>query len=182
MSLKTILKELEKMTPEERKALQGFFGAPAEAKAEKKEEPLREKHGPEQAKASTIYFFRQLHVFRTDEEQAQDGGNSIKKKVTQLPPRVIIADEKMAWRLFWKSRGKFEYLGRSNGQVWRSERAAGKRVSEAQAAEYNAMLKAPDMTPPMNREKTFFAGTKLQSASRGQEIPWSEGIKQSKQF
>ena len=41
------------------------------------------------------------------------------------------------------------------------------------------MLANPDMTPPPNREKTFFRGTKLSTVSRGEEIGWVEGIKQS---
>lgn len=177
MAIKEFMAELQKLTPEERAQLSQIL-SPQPAAA-----PLpagRERQPPEAVKAQAVFFFRQLHVVHVDEAKMQADGKTIKKVVTQLPPRVIAVDEKMAWRLYWKQRGKYQFLGRGSGQAWRAARLDGKTVSEAQAAEYEAMLAAPDMTPPMNREKTFFAGTKPSIVAQGREISWAAGINQGK--
>lgn len=144
-------------------------------------EGVKKKNPPAIPKAGKVYFFRQLIVTETVEIKAKQGeerGIGLEKTVNVLPPRVIAVDEKNAWRLYWKRRGQFVFLGSSDGETWRSARGEGKTVSEAQALEYQEMLKSPDMTPPMNREKTVFAGTKVFQVSRGVEAPWDELKKQ----
>jgi len=184
MALKEVIEELKKLSPEDRAALAEVFGSPAAkpAPAQDAEElpEGREKNPPEAVKAATVYFFRQLNVMQVEEAKFEPAEQTIRKTATLLPPRVIAVDEQMAWRLYWKQRGKYQYLGRSDGRTWRRERAAGRKVGEAQAAEYEEMLKAPDMTPPMNREKTFFAGTKPVTAAQGREISWSAGMSQNR--
>lgn len=167
MALDSVLKELANLSPEEQKSLRALFGAPAVE--EKKKNP------PEAPRAQVVYFFEQLEVFSTVKTVIKD--DKVRRTVDRLPPRVIAVDEKMASKLYWKSR-KFRYLGRSDGRVWSKSRGEGKTVAQAQALEYKAMLKSPDLTAPPNNEKTFFRGTKVAQLNRGQEIPWSEGVKQ----
>lgn len=174
MAIKDVLDEIKKLSPEDRAALREAFGPAPEAA--KPAEPEREKHAPEAAKAAPVFFFRQLFVY-ADTTIKRDG-EKLKKMATQLPSRIIAVDEKAAAKLFWKGRGKYEYLGRSDGKTWRAARLAGKRVGEAQAMEYDAMMKNPDKTPPESREKTFFAGTKPGTIARGDQIAWSQGLKQ----
>lgn len=163
-----LLKALGSMTEEQKKALAQLLN------------PKEEKKKPttEIARAQRVYFFRQLEVYETLSEKKKD--DKIIKEVNQLPARVIAVDEKMAWRLYWKQRNKYQFLGSSNGMVWRDARNSGKSVSEAQAMEYEAMLQNPDMTPPESKEKTFFAGRTSAQLSRGQEISWHDGLKQGK--
>ncbi len=164
-----LLEALKSLTPAERKELgRTLLGEDAKPKAEK--------HGPEAAKAGKVFFFKQINRYAVFEEEKK--ADTIIKKATVLPPRVIAVDERQAWRLFWKQGNTFQFLGSSDGTVWRRERNAGKTVSEAQAAEYEAMIVNPDLSPPMNREKTFFMGTKPSTVARGNEIGWGEGLKQ----
>lgn len=168
MGIEGVLRELNNLTPEEKAKLAEVFGA---AKQEE-----RKKNPPASPKAGMVYFFKQLtrygvtEVVKTDED--------MKKVATELPERVIAIDEKMASKIFWKQGTKYKYLGRSMGNVWRQARMDGKRVAEAQAMEYEEMIKAPDVTPPSNNEKTFFRGTTLAQAGRGEEISWNAGLKQ----
>lgn len=169
MAIQDILKELAKLSPEEQQALKGLFAG----NSEPVESP---KHAPELPRAGKVYFFKQLQRYNVQEETKK--GDNLVKIATKLPPRVIAVDEKMAWRLIWKNKGAFEYLGRSSGEHWRQARGAGKSVSEAQAIEYNEMIKNPDLTIPESREKTFFQGKNVAAAARGIEIPWVDGLKQ----
>ena len=167
MALDKVLKELAKLTPEEQKSLRNLFGGtPVE---EKKKNP------PEAPRAQTVYFFEQIERFGALKESKR--GDIIRKEVERLPNRIIAVDEKMAGKLYWKMKN-CRYLGRSDGKVWSRSRGEGKSVGESQRLEYEEMLKSPDMNPPRNNEKTFFRGTKISQLERGQEIPWSEGIKQ----
>lgn len=163
-----ILKALGSMTEEQKAALAQLLTPKKEVK----------KNEPEMAKAHKVFFFKQLFVQETISEKRKD--DKLVKEVRQLPPRVIAVDDKQAWRLYWKQRNKFQFLGASDGTTWRDARNSGSNVAEAQAAEYEAMLKNPDMTPPESREKTFFTGNSATSVSRGQEVSWSEGMRQSK--
>lgn len=171
MALKDILQEISKLSPEDQKGLKQFFGG------EKTEvEQKKEKNPPEAPKSGRVYFFKQFLV--TGNVEITGEGENRVIKVDQLPDRVIAVDYKQAWRLYWKNRGKFQFLGSSEGRIWRQARIDGKSVSESQALEYAEMLKAPDMTPPMNREKTVFRGTKIASVARGDEVEWQTGMKQ----
>lgn len=169
MSVENILKELAKLSPEEQKALKSLFGGT--------EEPSqKEKHAPQAPKAGRVYFFQQNGRYETSEIKKDD--DKMMKISHELPPRVIAVDEKMAWRLIWKNKGKFQYLGRSSGDIWRRARTEGKSVSEAQRLEYDEMIKNPDLTVPNSREKTFFQGKTMAVAAKGVEIPWAQGFKQ----
>lgn len=171
MDLKKFAKQLASLTKEERDALAGLL-APAEKPVEKTKNPAAP------ATAGRVFFFRQLFHFKT--EETKNEGGTLKKTVTQLPSRVIAVNEAQAGKLYWKTRNKYEYLGQSNGQAWKKARESGKSVGDSTTAEYNAMLKNPDLTPPVNNEKTFFRGKTIASAGRGEEIPWNEGLKQMK--
>ena len=171
--IQNIAAELKKLSPEDRAALKDLFAGDT-----KTDEPPKQKNPPAEPKAERVYFFRQLMVL--GDVEVSKKGEKLEKKATQLPPRVIIVDLRQASKLFWKQRNRYQYLGSSDGKVWRRERVAGKSVAEAQALEFQEQQKEPDMTPPPNREKTFFAGTNPASASRGQEISWSEGLKQNR--
>lgn len=137
MGIGDIAKELAKLSPEEKEALKELL-AP-----EKKKEVVKKR---ENVKAKTVYFFEQTGRFEVDEVNEKDGKRVI--KATGLPDRVIATDEKGAKRYFYKGKGKYRYLGRSDGRTWKSARQDGKKVGEAQALEYEAMKKNPDMTPP----------------------------------
>lgn len=139
----------------------------------------RQKQKPRLPRATQVYFFKQLVVMDVqgiEEDREQPG--VLKKTAIYLPPRVIAVDEKQAWRLFWKRRRDYVFLGSSPGHVWARARIDGFSVAEAQKLEYDEMLKAPDRTPPMNREKTGFAGTKISQITRGNEIPYGDAVKQ----
>lgn len=166
-----ILEEIAKMSPEERAQARALLG-PSEAKPV---EEKRTKNPPEVAKAGRVYFF--LQIGRFEVERIEKTGDKLMKHANRLPDRVIAVDEKNASKIFWKQRN-CQYLGRSEGLVWRRSRNDGKSVTESQALEFEEMRKAPDMTPPPQREKTFFAGTKIGSAARGSEIPWTDGLRQ----
>lgn len=141
---------------------------------------VRTKQAPKPAKAQLVYFFRQANRFVAESiETDKENPDVLKKTGYFLPPRVIAVDEKGASRLYWKQRGKYQYLGRSSGIHWKTARDKGMPVHEAYGVEFEAMQKTPDMTPPMNREKTVFAGTKIAQISRGSEIEWGIGLKQS---
>lgn len=127
-------------------------------------------------KATVCYFFEQRGRFHTDEITVKaDDPDMLVKKGYYLPPRVVAVDEKQAVRLHAKNRNSMRYLGRSDGTVWAQARASGMSVSEAQAAEYEAMLKNPDMNIPPFLEKSFFAGRSLVQLSRGVQVDWKTG-------
>ena len=154
-----------------------------EVMAIKQIERGREKVAPKPPKAGRTYFFRQIAPFRTDsiETETDSSGQPVLKITGEyLPPRVIMVDDFEAWRLYWKRRNKYQYLGRSEGHTWRQARANGLTVAEAQKLEFDAMIKAPDPTAPMNREKTVFMGTKVsqitQSLGNHNEMEWQKGL------
>lgn len=132
------------------------------------------------ARAQRVYFFQQANLFVTENIEADpENPDVLKKTGYYLPPRVIMVDEKQAARLYWKQRGKYQYMGRSAGIHWKMARDKGMPVHEASGVEFEEMKKAPDHTPPPNREKTVFAGTKIAQISRGTEIDWGLGLKQT---
>lgn len=175
MALENLLKELASLSPEEMAKLQQIFGGNKQIATEKID--VKKKNPPAAPKAGKVYFFKQMLVLET--ERIEKKGDEMKKYANQLPPRVIAVDRAQAWRIYWKSRGKYMFLGSSDGRIWRQARSEGKSVNEAQALEYEEMLKHPDMTPPMNMEKTVFRGTKLAQVTRGEEVDWGEGLKQT---
>lgn len=140
----------------------------------------KETHGPEHAKAKRVYFFLQKERHKTNEVKMTRGENGEMMIIEAEPAeqRVIATDEKEASKLFYKRRGKFQYLGTSPGVIWRDTRNQGKSVAEAQKAELEYALANQDLTPPMSKEKTFFSGTKISSVERGNEIDWNSGFKQ----
>lgn len=167
MSIKNLLKDLAALSEEEKALL-------ASALAPKKVPKL--KNPPAPPRAERVFFFRQLERLGTI--SIERSGDEVKKKADQLPPRVIAVNEAQASKLYWKTRGKYEYLGQSDGRTWKAEREAGKSVSEATASEYEACLTGKNLEPPQNREKTFFQGKSAAAASRGIEMDWKEGLKQ----
>lgn len=206
MPLPDILKELAKLTPEEKLALGAFFNAKVETAQgvdpqilegiktdlrkiypQLSEEQLtkvageqarKEKREPAEIKAMPVYFFRQRALFKTEKVTAdKQDPDKLKKTGYFLPPRVISCDVKSASKLYWKRQKDFEYLGRSDGRAWRKARSDGLSVKEAEAIEYE---QTKDMTPPPNDERTFFAGRNLHQVSRGMEIPWTDGLRQGK--
>lgn len=146
----------------------------AEAMKQKKE-----RRPPKPPRAEMVYFFQQHALFVTEKIEASEDGDGVMKKTGYfMPPRVIAVDDKSAGKLFWKQRNKYAYLGRSPGLHWARARADGMSVNEAFAVEFEEFKKNPDTTAPLNREKTFFAGTKPHTIARGQEISWKAGLKQ----
>lgn len=138
------------------------------------------KQVPKPAKAQRVYFFRQGNLFVTENVEADAENPDVLKKTGYfLPARVIAVDEKQASRMYWKQRNKYQYLGRSAGLHWKEARDKGMPVHEAYSVEFTEMQKAPDGTPPPNREKTVFAGTKIAQIQRGNEIDWGIGLKQT---
>lgn len=172
MSLKTLLKDLSKLSEEE-KALLASVLAPKQTVAK---ESTREHVPPAAARAETVYFFRQLERYGSTSIKNVNG--KMVKEATALPPRVIFVNEAQASKLFWKSRGKYEFLGRGDGKTWQKARESGKSVAEAMDLEYKATIEAGNMEPPRNNEKTFFQGKSIASASRGVEMDWKDGFKQ----
>lgn len=164
------------MTPEERAELRAVLEMQEQDAENAELQAKRVKNPPEAPKAGRVYFFRQIERIRVDEVTRE--GGSLKKVGTEMPDRIIAVDEKSASKMFWKHRTKLQYLGRSDGRAWRQARLDGKSIGDAQAAEFKAMEENPDRSPPPNNEKTFFAGTKIGSASRGEQIPWQDGMKQ----
>lgn len=145
----------------------------AEAMKQKKE-----RRPPKPPRAEMVYFFQQNSLFVSEKIEMDEETEQLKKTGYYLPPRVIAVDDKSAGKLFWKQRNKYGYIGRSTGHRWAQARADGMSVSEAFAVEYEEFKKNPDQTPPANREKTFFAGTKPHMIARGHEISWKAGLKQ----
>lgn len=210
MPLKDLLKEMAKLSPEERANLRDIF-APQEAETDQVDQTLlaeakselktiyphlseaalqamaikqintpKAKQPAKPAKAERVYFFQQADRFVTEDIEAdKENPDILKKTGYYLPPRVIAVDKHGAWRLYWKQRNKFTFLGSSDGTNWRHAREQGMPVAEAYGVEFEAMKKNPDMTPPMNKEKTVFAGTKISQLQRGNEIEWGIGLKQS---
>lgn len=171
-----LIDDIKKLSPEERAEMRAMLEMQEEAADDEKLSASRKKNPPASPKAERVYFFKQLLRLHIDE--IKKSGDKLQKKATQLPDRVIAVDEKQAAKLYWKGQGKYQYLGRSEGRTWREERMNGKSVAEAQALEYQAMLEAPDMNIPPNRDKIFFAGTKPAMVARGVEIGWADGLKQ----
>lgn len=165
-----ILKALGSMTEEQKAALVQLLAPKQEVK----------KPTYEIARAKKVYFFKQLTVQETVSEVRKD--DKIIREVRELPPRVIAVDDKDAWRLYWKQRNKYQFLGASDGTTWRDAKNSGRTTADSQAAEYESMLRNPDMTPPESKEKTFFAGSTMAQVSRGQEVSWKEGARQNKTF
>ncbi len=145
----------------------------AEAMKQKKE-----RKPPKPPRAEMVYFFQQHALFVSQKIEMDEETELLKKTGYFLPPRVIAVDDKSAGKLFWKQRNKYGYLGRSPGVHWAQARGNGMSVSEAFAVEFEEFKKNPDQTPPANREKTFFAGTKPHQVARGHEISWKAGLKQ----
>ena len=142
---------------------------------------VKEKREPKPPRAERVYFF--LQTQRVDVQGIKSDAEHpdvLKKTGYQLPDRIIAVDEKTAARLYWKMRGKYGYAGRSTGEAWARARMNGMAILEAQAVEFEAMKANPDQTAPPNREKTFFAGTKIATAGQGREISWAAGLKQGR--
>lgn len=138
----------------------------------------RKKTPPSAVTAKEVFFFQQNAPFHTESIRAdKENPDLLVKEGYFLPPRVIAVDEKSAWRLYWKQRGKYVYLGRSKGLKWRQARLDGLSVSEASALELEEMQKNPDRTVPPSQEKTVFHGRKISQLARGIQIGWSEGLK-----
>ncbi len=171
-----ILDELKKMSPEERAEARAFLAMQDAPAADTKAQEERKKNPPEAPKAGRVYFFRQID--RIAIEEVKRDGEGLKKTGHALPDRIIAVDEKSASKMFWKHKNKLQYLGRGDGRAWRQARIDGKSIGESQAEEFKAMEANPDRTPPPNNERTFFAGTKIGSAARGDQIPWQDGMKQ----
>jgi len=163
-------KILGTLTEEQKAALAQLLVKPAQKEKLKAEAP----------KAKRVFFFLQQDRHKTSTVKMSRGENGEMMIIEAEPEeaRVIATDEKEAAKLFYKRRGKFKYLGTSPGVVWRDTRNEGKSVADAQKAELEYALAHPDLTPPMNKEKTFFSGTKVASIERGNEIEWSQGFKQ----
>lgn len=140
----------------------------------------RTKQAAKPPKAERVYFFRQVGQFITEDiEPDKDNPDILRKTGYILPPRVIAVDKKGAWRLYWKQRNKYQFLGSSDGTHWREARERGMPITEAYGVEFDYMQKNPDMTVPMNREKTAFHGTTIAQVSRGTEMDWGLGLKQT---
>lgn len=175
MDFGEVLKALASLTPEEREKVAGLFGQNVVQK-----EPPKQKNPPALPEAKPVYFFIHLKPIKTTSIRLErnDAGELMVKEADELPPRIIAVDERMASKLFYKHRGKFQYLSRSPGRIWRQARSEGKSVEESQKMELEYAYKNPDHTPPSDHEKTVFAGTKIGSIMRGVQMDWKIGLKQ----